>query len=105
MKEHRSRTRKILGYDGIQQSRRNTALDNDAAEATRRSEILVVVKGISIAGQLGEELDVSGGHHLAAPGIIPNPHGFSSPSAVHAPLVRLNLAGQPRRPASCTNSS
>jgi hypothetical protein len=50
------------------------------------------MKWVSVAGQLGEEFDVSSGHHPAAQRAFPDPHGSSSLSAVRATLAQAHIS-------------
>jgi PhnB protein len=72
VQEDAARSRQVLGDDGVEQPRRDAALDDDPAEARRGSRLSVVVERVAVAGQLGEELDVTSAD-LPRPG-GPLPH-------------------------------
>jgi hypothetical protein len=59
MQEDAARSREVLGDDGVQETRGDATLDDDSPESRPRRRLLVVVKWVAVAGQLGEQLDVT----------------------------------------------
>jgi hypothetical protein len=66
VQEDAARPGEILGDDGVQKTSSDPSLDDETSEPRARGELFVVVKGIAITGNLGEELDVARGD-LARP--------------------------------------
>ncbi len=60
MEEHGPGTGQILGDDGIEESRGDPTLDDDAAEPAATRRLLVVVERVAVAGHGGEPVDVGG---------------------------------------------
>ena len=58
----------LLGDERVEQSGGHAALDDDAAEAGARGEVVVVVDRVAVPGDLGEELDVATGDGPGASG-------------------------------------
>ena len=72
VEEDAPRPRQVLGDDCVQQSGRHAALDDDAAEPAPSRARLVVVERVTVAGQLGEELDVPLAHDPGPPSALSN---------------------------------
>jgi hypothetical protein len=59
MEEDAAGSGQILGDDGVQETSRDAALDDDPAEPRARRRVVVVVKRVAVAGELRDELDVA----------------------------------------------
>jgi hypothetical protein len=66
--EHAAGPGQVLGNDGVEQTGRHAALDDQPAEASAGGQLLVVVQGVSVPGQLGEQFDVAPRHLPSTPG-------------------------------------
>ena len=70
LEEDAARAREVLGNHRIEQARRDAALDDDGAEPAGRGDLRVVVEGVAIAGELGEQLDVPLADPPRAAGVV-----------------------------------
>src|SRR4051794_15961851 len=68
LEEHAAGTGQLLGNDGVEQSGRDAALHDEPTEARAARGFLVVVEGVAIAADLGEQLDVAERHGAGAAG-------------------------------------
>ena len=58
IQEHRARPWQLLGHNGIQDGAGNPALDNDFPESGRLGRGFVVVQGVAVTADLGEQGNV-----------------------------------------------
>src|SRR6476659_1197944 len=66
VQEHTAGPGQVLGYHRVEQAAGNPALHDDPPEARPAGQQRVVVRGVAVAGELGEQLDVAG-RYLPSP--------------------------------------